>query len=78
MVDFGRFMAAAGPVTEPVVVNDIGATGGPFDLMPERGDDDVLHGLVPMYEYDLLTNGQEPIEHIATPTSRHLRDTERR
>jgi hypothetical protein len=61
---FGRFMAAAEPGDGPVEVGEYGASGGVFELMPDMGEPEVLHGLVPMYEYDLLLDGgDEPLGH---------------
>ena len=60
-----------GPGSNPVRLDDIFATGGSFDLMPNQEDRALLHGLAPMYDYDLLNNGEAPLEHspIATPES---------
>jgi hypothetical protein len=70
LAGFGVFMVAAEPGSGPVMVHDLGATGGPFDLMPDNDDKEVLGGLFPVYDYDLLANGGEaPIEEIATPSA---------
>lgn len=86
MTDIAGFMVDAEPGTDPVTPQFPAATtGGSFDVMPAADDADVVHGLVPMYDYDLLLNGgTEPIDHMeddmhdhlhdeATPTS-HVRD----
>lgn len=60
-----RFMVAAAPGDGPVEVGEFGASGGVFDLMPTMADAELLRGLVPMYDYDLLRDGgEEPLEHI--------------
>ena len=52
-----QHIAEAEPSEEPVTVHVRGsATGGPFDAMPGRDDTDVLAGLVPLYDYDLLVS----------------------
>lgn len=61
---FARFMVAAVPGDGPVEVGEVGSSGGVFELMPGPEDGEVLHGLVPMYDYDLLLNGgEEPLSH---------------
>jgi hypothetical protein len=67
LMSFGAFMVDAEPGTGPVVPGEYADTrGGTFDLLPTREDTDVLRGLVPMYDYDLLLS-QKPIDHPATP-----------
>lgn len=66
------FMVEAEPGDTPVTVDGPWATGGTFDIMPTQAnaDAEVLHGLVPMWDYDLLRNGgDEPINKVATPAS---------
>lgn len=61
---FARFMIAAEPGDGPVEVDEAGASGGVFEVMPGPADGEVLHGLVPMYDYDLLLDGgEEPLGH---------------
>lgn len=57
---------------EPGPANDVSAHGGTFAIMPDATDSDILHGLIPLYDYDLLLNGgSEPIRHRdhATPAA---------
>jgi hypothetical protein len=62
---FAEHMVAAEPGDGPVNVDDRGvATGGTFEIMPGSEDSDVLNGLVPLYDYDLLRDGgTEPLGH---------------
>jgi hypothetical protein len=74
MMEVARFIVDAEPGTSPIVGDDFGASGGTFDMMPGPDDTEVLNGLVPMYEYDLLLNGgTEPLggpgHYHATPES---------
>lgn len=64
MMAVAEHMVDAEPGDDPVSVDDRGvATGGTFDIMPDMDDPDVLNGLVPLYDYDLLLNGgSEPLE----------------
>lgn len=70
LVAFGTFMVNAKPGPESETENHrAGSTGGLWNLFPSSSDKDVLHGLVPMYDYDLLgPTGQSPIG-SATPAS---------
>jgi hypothetical protein len=69
MMDVARYIVDAEPGTAPVAVDDFGASGGTFDMMPGQDDREVLNGLVPMYEYDLLLNGGT--EPLGGPGHRH-------
>lgn len=57
MMTVASFMVEAEPGTGEVVIDDLGASGGTFDIMPGRDELDMLGGLVPMYDYDLLLDG---------------------
>ena len=63
MMAFAEHMVAAEPGSDSVSVDDRGvATGGTFVIMPDEGDTDILNGLVPLFDYDLLLNGgTEPL-----------------
>lgn len=67
---FGSYMMQAEPGTGRAVENPpIESTGGLWDVFPRAGDKDVLQGLIPMYDYDLLgPTGESPIG-SATPVS---------
>jgi len=67
LLAFGEFMVRAEPGPAEITFGELAdSTGGTFDVMPGRDDADVLRGLVPMYEYDLLLS-DSPLE--ATPAS---------
>lgn len=70
LVAFGRYMVNATPGPDREAVDKPhGSTGGLWDLFPTGSDPDVLRGLVPMYDYDLLgPSGESPIG-SATPAS---------
>lgn len=54
--------------SEKITLTNGLANGSTFDLMPGRDDADLLHGLIPMYDYDLLgPGGSHPLDHISTP-----------
>ncbi len=67
---FATFMLKRDPGTEDVTLHQQStATGSTFDLMPTRADRDVIGDLVPMYDYDLLNQGESPMENDATPAT---------
>lgn len=57
MMAFATYMVEAEPGTGEVTITETGATGGTFDIMPGAEETDILNGLVPMYDYDLLLDG---------------------
>lgn len=61
-------LAETEPSGVPVEILDRGvAVGGPFDVFPGLDDLELLNGLVPLFDYDLLVSDQ-PIENgNATP-----------
>jgi hypothetical protein len=69
LLAFGEFMVQAEPGSGEVVLDgNAGSSGGTWDVLPTAADTDVLDGLVPMYDYDLLVSNS-PIEPGATPAS---------
>ena len=67
---FASFMLDRDPGAEEVTMHQQGpTTGSTFDLMPTNTDGDVLGNLVPMYDYDLLNQGESPMEEDATPAA---------
>jgi hypothetical protein len=67
MMAFTRFMLDAEIESDEVQIGEFAdSTGGTFDLMPSAGDTEVLNGLMPMWDYDLLIS-DSPVE--ATPES---------
>lgn len=70
LVRFGRFMMSARPGSGDAVEHPPAkSTGGLWDVFPGAGDTQVLGGLVPTYDYDLLgPTGDSPIG-SATPVS---------
>jgi|GEM_PF-5182860 len=65
LTQVAAFMVEAGPGSDPVTVDGMSAQGGTFDIMPDATDSEILHGLIPLYDYDLLLNGgTEPLEHL--------------
>lgn len=68
-MDFATFMVAAEPGTGSLNLEGLFATGGTFDIMPSVDDTDLLHGLIPMYDYDLINGGNHPLHHTATPAA---------
>lgn len=70
LIAVGKFMVDAKPGSGEVTLRPPAAsTGGLWDLFPSTGDQAVLHGLVPAYDYDLLgPTGDLPIG-SATPVS---------
>jgi hypothetical protein len=70
LLAFGTFMVEAEPGGDIVLGNHADSTGGTWDVMPSADDRDVLGGLWPMYDYDLLVSNH-PIEvpEEATPTA---------
>lgn len=67
---FASFMLDRDPGTEGVTMHQgVPATGSTFDLMPTNTDGDVIGDLVPMYDYDLLNQGESPMEEVATPAT---------
>ena len=68
MTDIAAFMLASNVGTEEIILINGIAKGSTFDLMPGREDADVLHGLIPMFDYDLLGYGSShPLGEMATP-----------
>lgn len=70
LVAVGAFMVNARPGSGVVTLRPPAqSTGGLWGLFPTARDENVLHGLVPMYDYDLLgPTGDLPIG-SATPAS---------
>lgn len=67
----GAFLVEQEPSVTPVVVVSEGvAEGGVFDVFPGLDELDVLNGLIPMYDYDLLVSESPilPANATATPT----------
>jgi hypothetical protein len=65
--DFGIYIVEAEPGTGAVTVDEFGmASGGTFDLMPSFDDEDVLNGLIPVHDYNLLFSNS-PLEPSASP-----------
>lgn len=68
--DIASFLEDAEPADNPVVVEEEGvATGGPFDLLPGVEDLELLNGLVPLFDYDLLVSDSPILPTGATPES---------
>jgi len=66
--EIAAFLLAQDAPTAPVtVVQDGTASGGWFDVMPGRDDEDVLQGLLPTFDYDLLVNDSPIVAPDATP-----------
>lgn len=64
----GEFLAEAEPGDAPVTVKAEGvAVGGPFDAMPGTEDLELLNGLVPLFDYDLLVSDSPILPPGATP-----------
>lgn len=64
----GEFIADAEPSDAPVTVEAEGvAVGGPFDVMPGTDDLELLNGLVPLFDYDLLVSESPILPDGATP-----------
>ncbi len=64
----GEFIAEADPSEAPVTVEAEGvAVGGPFDVMPGTEDLEMLNGLVPLFDYDLLVSDSPILPPDATP-----------
>lgn len=64
----GEFLSEAEPGDTPVTVEEEGvATGGPFDAMPGGEDLELLNGLVPLFDYDLLVSDSPILPTGATP-----------
>lgn len=65
--EIGEFVVNGEPGEGEIVFEESGEShGGLFDLFPGYDDEDVLHGLIPMYEYNLLES-DHPIEYPASP-----------
>lgn len=64
----GEFLAESEPGDSPVTVENEGvASGGPFDAMYGTEDLELLNGLVPLYDYDLLVSESPILPADATP-----------
>ena len=69
MLALGEFMVEAEPGSGEVDLTGGGqSSGGTWDTLPTAADSEILGGLVPVYDYDLLVSNQ-PIEPEASPAS---------
>lgn len=63
-----EFLMDSSPSDEPVYVLAKGvAVGGIFDALPDEDDLELLNGLVPMFDYDLLVSESPILPADATP-----------
>lgn len=64
----GAHLVAQEPTDSPVVVVSEGlAEGGPFEVFPGEDDLELLNGLIPMFDYDLLVSEFPILPPDATP-----------
>lgn len=65
-----EFLVDADPSDAPVIVEAEGvATGGPFDVLPGVEDLELLNGMIPLHDYDLLVSDSPILPTNATPES---------